>query len=550
MAEGSEVAFKVGQVALGVSRFGQACGQSLLAGTDAGVDVGALPLESGGALLVVRRGGFRLGHGRLRRLPLRAKFVPFTAVLVEGVVQLLRREGLAADGAEGFALRVGEGGLTILQVLGTGAVAAGLAGARGLEALGCDGRLALALDFGIDLGEALPFLLEPRLLRAENRQPRDEHHPALAFGIEPLDARVEAGALLGDLAVGHGDGVFDRPCLGGEGGEGALFVAGLPEAAVGRFNAGRVLERPLYGREVGFERRDSLRAALDVLLARFEEGRRLFHGAFAAIVFGSGDPEVAQLLLLLLEAEADAVAFADDLPEGGLHGGRFLQRLLVTLDLARLVAGFSLGGAAAIVGVPRELLVAVESEDLAQHLLAPRRGLRRELVRAALDEEDAVDEGLVVHVQAAGELGLRLAGGAAGDRPEVSQVIELEEIEGARAPPRALADDPVAVAVDLEVELDAHVGGAVVDAVVLDAAPRFTPEGPRDGVEEGGFAVAVSSREGGQLEAGEIELAVAVGEEVPQAQAAGNHGVASAGARRWACQRTPPASRSTTTATP
>ena len=198
----------------------------------------------------------------------------------------------------------------------------------------------------------------------------------------------------------------------------------------------------------------------------------------------------------------------------------------------------------------RELLVALEAEDLAEHLLALQGSLDGELVGAALDKEDAVDEGLVVHVQAAVQLRLGLAGGAAGDGAEAALAIDLEAVEGAGAAARTLADDAVGVAVHLEVELDAHVVGAVADAVVLDAAAGLAPEGPGDGVEEGRFAVAVAPGEGGQVEAGEVELAVAVGEEVPQAQAAGDHGEASAGSRRWACQRTPEPSRSTTTATP
>ena len=184
---------------------------------------------------------------------------------------------------------------------------------------------------------------------------------------------------------------------------------------------------------------------------------------------------------------------------------------------------------AAIVGVAGQLLVAVEAEHLAQDLLALRGGLHGELVRAALDEEDAVDEGLVVHVDAAVQLGLRLAGGAAGDGPEASLAIDLEEVEGAGAAARALADDAVGIAVDVEVELDAHVVGAVADAVVLDAAPRFAPQGPGDGVEEGGLAVAVLAGERGEVERGEVELAVAVREEVAEAEAAGDHGEVSAG---------------------
>ena len=156
----------------------------------------------------------------------------------------------------------------------------------------------------------------------------------------------------------------------------------------------------------------------------------------------------------------------------------------------------------------------------------------------------------MIHVEAAGELALRLAGGAAGDRAEAAPGVHLEEVEGARARAGPLTDDAVVVAVDLEIEFDAHVIGAVVDAVVFDTAPRFAPEGPRDGVEEGGLAVAVAASERGLVQAREVELAVAVGEEVPQPQAARDHGVVSAGASLWACQWTPEASRSTTTATP
>ena len=273
-------------------------------------------------------------------------------------------------------------------------------------------------------------------------------------------------------------------------------------------------------------------------------------GGLAALVLGRGDAQVGGFLLFRFETEADGFALARDLFQRRLDRGRFLQPLFVVADEALLDGGIGLGGLASIVGVPGELLVAVEAEDLAQHLLAFGRGLHGELVGASLHEEDAVDEGLVIHVEAAGEFGLRLAGGAAGNRTEAALPVELEEVERSRAPPRSLADDAIAIGVDLEVELDAHLVLAFVDTVILDAAAGFPPEGPGDGVEEGGLAFAVAARERGHVEAREVKFAVAVGEEVPQAQAARDHGVVSAGARSWACQRTPEASRSTTTATP
>ena len=366
---------------------------------------------------------------------------------------------------------------------------------------------------------------------------------------EATDGRFQAPALLGDLAVGGGGGVLKVPGLGSEVRERALLVARLLELPVGFLDPRSVRERLANRFEVAFERCDGLGAALHGLVAGREPIAGVGDGAFAALVLGGGEAQLLGLRLLGFEAEADVLALACDRFKLLVECRRFRQALLVVTDEAFFDGGVGLGGAATLVGVAGKLLVA-EAEHLAEDLFALRRGLGRELVRAPLDEEDAVDEGLVVHVDAAIELGLGLTGGAAGDGSEAALAVQLEEVEGAGAAARAFADDAVRVAIDLEVELDAHVVGAVTDAVVLDAASGFAPEGPGNGVEKRGLAVAILAGEGGEVEGGEIELAVAVGEEVAEAQAAGDHGELSAGSRLWACQRTPEASRSTMMATP
>ena len=492
----------------------------------------------------------RAVDGGLRGLVLLAEAAAFLPVLLNRGVQLLRGQGLAADGAERLAFVLGEGRLAILEVLGAGAVASRFVGAFGLDGSRFSSRALLVLDASVELRDAGAFPVEPRFLLAEGGQCRDERERALVLPREALDGRLDAAALLGDLALGGGDGILNGPGLRGEVGEHTLLVAGLLELGVGLLCPVRVRERLADHYEVGVEGGDGVGAALDGVLARGEAVSRVGDGARAALVLGGRETQLLRLLLLRLKADPDLRALAFDALELLLDGGRFRESLLVVTDEAFLDGGVGLGGLAAIVGVAGKLLVAVEAKDLAQDLFALRGGLHGELVRAALDEEDAVDEGLVVHVDAAVQLGLRLAGGAAGDGAKAALAIDLEEVEGAGAAARALADDAVGIAVDLEVELDSHVAGAVADAVVLDAATGFAPEGPGDGVEEGGLAVAVLAGEGGEVEGGEVELAVAVGEEVAEAEAARDHGEVSAGSRRWACQRTPEASRSTTTATP
>ena len=265
----------------------------------------------------------RLGllHRGLGGVVLLAQVATLLPVLLDGAVQLLRAEGFATDGAERLALRFGEGCLAILQLLGAGAIAAGLVRAFGLEALRLRGGAALAFDVGVELGEAGALPVETRFLLLQGRERREQYCRALALVVEAGDAGFEAGSLLGDGPLGSGDGVFDLAGLRCERGEDAFVVAGGAELFVVALDLRGVAERLVDGGKVGFEGGDGLGAALHCLASRFEQGCRLADGTFATLVLGGRDLQLAKLLLLGRELCANGLSLSRDLRELGFDGG-------------------------------------------------------------------------------------------------------------------------------------------------------------------------------------------------------------------------------------
>ena len=150
------------------------------------------------------------------------------------------------------------------------------------------------------------------------------------------------------------------------------------------------------------------------------------------------------------------------------------------------------------------------------------------LIGAALHEERAVDERLVVHVDQAFDGGFRGADGVAGDGPEFV-IGDLDgKFEGALRSAPSLGVAPryaVALAAHVEDEFDAHLGLAVVQQLLLPLAARFAPERPCNGIEQSGFAVAVGAADAGNMHVVQHERGrgVAIGEEVGKGEADRQH---------------------------
>ena len=175
-----------------------------------------------------------------------------------------------------------------------------------------------------------------------------------------------------------------------------------------------------------------------------------------------------------------------------------------------------------------QTVVDAQAQDFGEHLLPLGRSRHRELVGAALHEERAVDERLVVHVDQAFDCGFRGADGVAGDGPEFV-IGDLDgEFEGALRSAPSLGVAPryaVALAAHVEDELDAHLGLAVVQQLFLPLAARFAPERPRNRVEQRGFAVAVGAADAGDVDVVQHERGrgVAIGEEIGKGEADRQH---------------------------
>ena len=174
---------------------------------------------------------------------------------------------------------------------------------------------------------------------------------------------------------------------------------------------------------------------------------------------------------------------------GGLGGGALgggLLGLLVLRQVGQL--GVQLAQALAqdpgpvgvhlglVLGFGLQVVVDGQAQDVGQDLLARGRRLDRELVGPALEEEGAVDEGLVLHAQEVDDLALGLADGVAGDDPPVVALAHLQLQQGlAAAGAAALADDAVGFAAEQELVLHLHLGGRRLissSSVLVRARPQ------------------------------------------------------------------------------
>ena len=178
-----------------------------------------------------------------------------------------------------------------------------------------------------------------------------------------------------------------------------------------------------------------------------------------------------------------------------------------------IAAACAVGGLVAAAAL--KVVESLQADDFPEHFLALGGGLVGELVGAALNEEGAVDEGVVVHADDAVYLELGLTDAVAGYGMKAGGAFQLK-LEVAAAGAAKAADDAVVGVGGLELQIDVHVGASVVQEVAVAATPGLAPEGPGYGVEEGGLSVAVSTAKAGDADAGEVQGGdvVAVAEEI------------------------------------
>jgi len=276
--------------------------------------------------------------------------------------------------------------------------------------------------------------------------------------------------------------------------------------------------------------------------------------AFQDAKADAGGLQAGAGVLKLRREGGEAGAGAGGVGVGGLAGGE------LGVQAGQLVLGLlqaELGVVGLLAAAGGEAVVEGEAKDLGEDVLALGGVGAHEAVAAALEEEGGVDEGLVVHAEEAGELVLgglegALADGAPRPLPLVPPLkgegggrgggvvaarcdLELKRaaLVGASAGAAVAADDAVAALAGEELQGDLHVGLAGVDELLgAEAAGAdghaadAAPEGPGDGVQEGGLAVAVVAAEADDVEALQVQgLAwVAVAHEVVEGQAEGDHG--------------------------
>ena len=179
-------------------------------------------------------------------------------------------------------------------------------------------------------------------------------------------------------------------------------------------------------------------------------------------------------------------------------------------------------------GALREFVVPPQAEHPGEHVLALAGSGHRELVGASLHEERAVHERSVVHVDEALDPRLGLPDGVSGalrprrgELPAGSPDRQLQRT--LRIAPRlgVAAGDAIALAADVEHQLDLHLGLAVVKELLVALAARLPPERPRDGVQQRGLAIAVRAAEARDADALQVERGggVTVGEEVGEREA-------------------------------
>ena len=79
--------------------------------------------------------------------------------------------------------------------------------------------------------------------------------------------------------------------------------------------------------------------------------------------------------------------------------------------------------------------------------------------------------------------------------------------------------------VELELELDLHLGGTRVDQLVYRARPRAAPQSPGDRVQQSGFTVAIVAGQDGDVNAVEAErlMDVRIAHEVSDVERQRNH---------------------------
>ena len=141
-----------------------------------------------------------------------------------------------------------------------------------------------------------------------------------------------------------------------------------------------------------------------------------------------------------------------------LFGGGFVSHVLEFAFEFVALSGFVAGFVAA---ETLEFVESIQSDDFAEDFLALGGGFVGEFAGAALDEEGAVDEGVVVHAGDLVDFGLSLADAVAGEGVEGAVGVDLE-FEAAAVESAVAAGDAVAGVGGVEFEFDGHVGASVV----------------------------------------------------------------------------------------
>jgi len=201
-------------------------------------------------------------------------------------------------------------------------------------------------------------------------------------------------------------------------------------------------------------------------------------------------------------------------------------------DLALHADGALLAGAYFLLGLLLVQVIAIQAEDIGQNLLALGRGLDRERIGAALQQERGVGESVVLHAQRADDQGLPLVDAALVEQlPVLAALVPDVQVQVglAAAPLAALAPDAVTLRAQAELQVHPHLGLAQRDEFVIAARAGPAPERPGHRVQQRGLAVAVVARETGEVNAGEIEaLFLAIAHEVVEFEFMGNHDSVSA----------------------
>ena len=229
-------------------------------------------------------------------------------------------------------------------------------------------------------------------------------------------------------------------------------------------------------------------------------------------------PQGLQLLLRLLSGSAQLCYLLLSLTQFRLVFFAMGQFPIYLRDLGRQPVCLLLFGIGPLLGPLLIFIVERQVQDIPQDLFALAGGLYRELVGPPLEEEGGVDEGLVVHAQQLVDALLGLTDGGSGEGLEATAIKYLEFQLAMPSPTAAaLADDPVTLVVQGELELHLHLRLSQVDQLIgaALAIARLSPQCPGHGIQQGGFPMAIVAGQAGQVYPCEIQrLRVSVAHEV------------------------------------